>query len=148
MRTRNFAYLARGPLNSLMGAPWHGDFSASLALCEGNPPSTNEFPSNELIMWNFDVFFHVSPNKLSNSQTDYSGRLWMGEATKLTHLINPMMHYTDIPQYKAFRNRKVHTRAHFCYEIVHSVMCDRFVSIEFWLRWWIGPWAPFINYVI
>ena len=32
-------------------------FSASLALCEGNPPVTGGFPSQRPVVWSFDVFF-------------------------------------------------------------------------------------------
>ena len=42
--------------------------SALLALCVGNSPVTDEFPSQRLVMQSFDVFFDLHPNKqLSNN---------------------------------------------------------------------------------
>ena len=32
-------------------------FSASLAICAGNPPATGEFPAQRSVTRNFDVFF-------------------------------------------------------------------------------------------
>ena len=48
-------------------------FSALLALCEGNPPVTVEFPSQRPVMRRFDVFFDLRLNKQLSKQ---SRRLW------------------------------------------------------------------------
>ena len=44
-------------------------FSTLLALCEGNPQVTGVFPSQRPVTWSFDVFFHVSLNKLLRKQS-------------------------------------------------------------------------------
>ena len=31
--------------------------SAILALCEGNPLVTGEFPSQKMVVWSFDIYF-------------------------------------------------------------------------------------------
>ena len=41
-------------------------FSASLALCEGNPPVTGGFPSQTPVTRSFDVFFYLGLNKWLN----------------------------------------------------------------------------------
>ena len=38
-------------------------FSALLALCEGNPPITGEFPSQRPVTRSFDAFLHLCLNK-------------------------------------------------------------------------------------
>ena len=55
-------------------APKHYDviteiLFASLALCEGNPPLTGEFPHKALVIGNVDVFCDVSLNKPLNKQS-------------------------------------------------------------------------------
>ena len=50
-------------------------FSALLALCAGNSLVTGEFPSQRPVMWSFDVFFDLHPNK----------RLCNGEASDLRY---------------------------------------------------------------
>ena len=44
-------------------------FSALLALCEGNPPVTGEFPSQRPVTWSFDVFFDLPLNKRLSKQS-------------------------------------------------------------------------------
>ena len=51
---------------------WHHPmetFSALLALCEGNPPVTSEFPSQMPLTWSFDVFFDLHLNKQLSKQS-------------------------------------------------------------------------------
>ena len=43
-------------------------FSASLSLCEGNPPVTGRFPSQRPVTGNFDVFFYLRLNKRLSKQ--------------------------------------------------------------------------------
>ena len=43
--------------------------SASLVLCEGNPPVTDDFHSQRSVKRSFDVFFDVRPNKRLNKQS-------------------------------------------------------------------------------
>ena len=43
-------------------------FSALLALCEGNSPVTDEFPSQRASIAGFDVFFDFSLNKRLHKQ--------------------------------------------------------------------------------
>ena len=44
-------------------------FSALLALCEGNPTVTGEFPSQRPVTRSFEVFFDLRLNKrLSNNR--------------------------------------------------------------------------------
>ena len=50
-------------------------FSALLALCEGNPPVTGEFPSQMPVTWSFDVFIDLCLNKRLSKQ---SRRWWFG----------------------------------------------------------------------
>ena len=45
-------------------------FSASLALCGGNPPVTGGFPSERPVMRSFDVFFDLHLNKQMSKQKD------------------------------------------------------------------------------
>ena len=47
-------------------------FSTSLALCEGNPPVTSEFPSQRPVMQNLDVFFDQRLNKRFSENTWYA----------------------------------------------------------------------------
>ena len=51
----------------------NGNISALLALCEGLPPITGEFPSHRPVTRSFDVFFDLSLNKLLSKQ---SRRRW------------------------------------------------------------------------
>ena len=44
-------------------------FSALLALCEGNPPVTDGFPSQRPVSRSFDVFFDVRLNKRPSKQS-------------------------------------------------------------------------------
>ena len=44
-------------------------FSALLALCVGNSPATGEFPTQRPVTRNFDVFFHLCPNKRLSKQS-------------------------------------------------------------------------------
>ena len=44
-------------------------FSALLALCVGNSPVTDEFPSERLVMPSFDVFFDEGLNKQLSKQS-------------------------------------------------------------------------------
>ena len=46
----------------------NGNFSALLAICAGNSPVPSEFLTQRLVMWNFDVFFDLCPNKLLSKQ--------------------------------------------------------------------------------
>ena len=46
-----------------------GKLFTLLALCEGNPPMTGGFPSQRIVMPNFDTFFDISPNRLLNKQS-------------------------------------------------------------------------------
>ena len=48
-------------------------FSASLALCEGNPPVTGGFPAQRTVTRNFDVFFDLRLDKRLSKQ---SRRRW------------------------------------------------------------------------
>ena len=50
-----------------------GTFSAFLALCEGNPPVTDMFPSQGPVTRSFDVFFEQRLNKRLSTQ---SKRRW------------------------------------------------------------------------
>ena len=49
-------------------------FSALLALCEGNPSVTGEFPSQRPVTRSFDVFFDLRINKLLSK---HSRRRWV-----------------------------------------------------------------------
>ena len=40
--------------------------STLLALCEGNPTVTGEFPSQKPVTWSFDIFFDLRLNKWLN----------------------------------------------------------------------------------
>ena len=57
-------------------------FSALLALCAGNSPVTDEFPSQWPVMRSFDVFFDLRLNKRLSKQSwgwwfeTQSGSLW------------------------------------------------------------------------
>ena len=55
-------------------------FSASLALCEGNPPVTGGLPSQRPMTWGFDVFFDLRLNtrliKQSRHRWTSSRSLW------------------------------------------------------------------------
>ena len=44
-------------------------FSALLALCEGNPPVTGEFPAQRPVTRSFDVFFDLRLNKRLSKQS-------------------------------------------------------------------------------
>ena len=46
-----------------------GTFSASLALCTGNSPFTDEFPWQSPVTRSFDVFYDLRLNKRSNAQS-------------------------------------------------------------------------------
>ena len=65
---------AQKPWHSMFLCPVHDDvydmetFSASLALCVGNPPVTGAFPTLRPVMRGFDVFFVVNLIKLLNKQ--------------------------------------------------------------------------------
>ena len=54
---------------------WMGTFPASLALYEGNPPVTSEFPSQRPVTGSFDDFFDVRLNKILSKQS----RCWWFE---------------------------------------------------------------------
>ena len=41
----------------------NGTISVLLALCEGNPPVIDGFPSQIPVTRNFDVFFDLRPNQ-------------------------------------------------------------------------------------
>ena len=43
-------------------------FSALLAICAGNSPVPGEFPAQRPVMWSFDVFFDLHPNKRLSKQ--------------------------------------------------------------------------------
>ena len=43
--------------------------SALLALCAGNSPATDEFPSQRPVTWSFDVFFDLHLNKCLSKQS-------------------------------------------------------------------------------
>ena len=43
-------------------------FSALLAICAGNSPIPDEFPTQRPVTRNFDVFFDLNPNKRLNKQ--------------------------------------------------------------------------------
>ena len=55
-----------------MNIPWWRHqmerFSASLVLCQGNPPVTGGFPSQGPVRRSFGVFFDLHPNKRLNKQ--------------------------------------------------------------------------------
>ena len=51
------------------------NFSALLALCEGNPPVTGGFPSQRPVTRSFDVFFDQRLNKQSR-------RWWFGAPSR------------------------------------------------------------------
>ena len=44
------------------------NFSALLALCEGNSPGTGEFPSQMPVAKSFDVFYDLRLNKQLSKQ--------------------------------------------------------------------------------
>ena len=44
-------------------------FSALLAVCEGNPSVTGEFPSQRPMTRSFDILFHLRQNKRLNKQS-------------------------------------------------------------------------------
>ena len=44
-------------------------FYALLALCEGNSPATDEFPSQRPVTWSLDVFFDLHLNKQLSKQS-------------------------------------------------------------------------------
>ena len=44
-------------------------FSASLAICMGNSPVTDEFPTQSPVTRSFDVFFDLRPNKRLSKQS-------------------------------------------------------------------------------
>ena len=44
-------------------------FSALLALCAGNSPVPGDFPSQSPVLWGFDVFFNLRPNKRLSKQS-------------------------------------------------------------------------------
>ena len=43
--------------------------STLLALCEGNPKVTGEFPTQKPVTWSFDIFFDLRLNKWLNKQS-------------------------------------------------------------------------------
>ena len=47
----------------------NGTFSALLALCEGNSPVTDEFPTQRPVTRSFDVFFDLRLNKRLSKQS-------------------------------------------------------------------------------
>ena len=56
--------------------PQHGTFSALQALCEGNPPVTDECPSQRPVMQWFDIFFDSSLLLLHHSSFQWFEALW------------------------------------------------------------------------
>ena len=50
-------------------------FSVLLALCAGNSPVTDEFPSQRPVTWSFDVFFDLHLNKGLSKQSCEAGDL-------------------------------------------------------------------------
>ena len=84
-------------------------FSALLALCAGNSPTTGEFPSRGPVTWSFDVFFDLRLNKRLSKQ---SWGWWFETPTR-----SLWCHCND------FRR---HTNLHFL-----SCLCSENVSI-----WW------------
>ena len=66
-------------------------FSALLAICEGNPPVTGEFPSQKSVTRSFDVFFNVCLNKRLRKQ---SRRWWLGTPSYslCRHKTSPILH--------------------------------------------------------
>ena len=64
-----------------ISASWHGMLSALVALCVGNPPNTDGFPSQ---MENFGVFLVASLNKLLNKQSvcRWFEKLWRSCETR------------------------------------------------------------------
>ena len=64
----------------------NGKLSALLALCEGNPPVTDGFPSQRVCNVGLYCFFYVSPNKFLNR---YSiGRVIWDTMTIMCHHFN------------------------------------------------------------
>ena len=69
-----------------------------LALCEGNPPVTGEFPSQTPVTWSFDIFFDLHLNKqLRKSLTCQwfempSRSLWHHCNVSLTCLVSHRSH--------------------------------------------------------
>ena len=43
-------------------------FSALLAICAGNSPVPDDFPTQRPVTQSFDVFFDLRPNKQLNKQ--------------------------------------------------------------------------------
>ena len=43
-------------------------FSALLAICAGNSPVPDEFPTQTPVTWSFDVFFDLRLNKRLSKQ--------------------------------------------------------------------------------
>ena len=60
-------------MNSHQNASWWRHqmetFSVLLVLCVGNSPVPGEFPAQRPMMWSFDVFFDLRPNKWLSKQS-------------------------------------------------------------------------------
>ena len=54
-------------------------FSASLTLCEGNPPVTGGFLTQRPVTWSFDIFFDLRLNKRLCKQ---SRRWWFATSSR------------------------------------------------------------------
>ena len=48
-------------------------FSALLAICAENSAVPGESPAQRPVMWNFDVFFDLRPNKRMSKQSPVIG---------------------------------------------------------------------------
>ena len=69
---RSFGVIFVVSLNNAITSWWRHQmktFSALLALCEGNPPVTDGFPSQRPVKRSFDIFFDVCPNKRLRKQS-------------------------------------------------------------------------------
>ena len=60
-------------------------FSALLALCEGNPPVTDGFPSRRPVTRSFDVFFDLRLNKLLSKASIETPVIWGAIVPIMTH---------------------------------------------------------------
>ena len=54
---------------------WYGNISPLVALCEGNPPATDAFPSQRPVTRSFDVFFYLHLNTRLIKQS----KIWVFE---------------------------------------------------------------------
>ena len=106
-------------------------FSASLVICDGNPPVTGGFPSQRRVTQSFDVFFDLRLNKRLSKQ---SRCRWFETISRSLWRHCNGYNYSDASRINTLRPNKIVAISQTTFSTAFSWMKDVWMSIKISLR--------------